>query len=459
MSSMGRVKTSVEVDTINVVDNIGMDKKMSSEDNTNTEDFDMSKLEALRNKNKQKEAKVSAKIVAKKERSLNFGVVGTGQCGSSLAAQFHAFGYNAVAVNTAAQDLKFIDLPDSNKLLLDYSLGGAAKERSIGREAAEKNRGFIVDLVNDKLADSEVNILCTSLGGGSGSGSIETLVDVLSATGKPLMCICVLPMTSEDAKAKSNALEALAELAKHAQTKKICNLMVVDNSKIESIYSDVSQMEFFGLANRVIVEPLDSLNILSKAPSFAKPLDSMEFTRILTDGEGLSIFGELTVSNYKEDTAIAEAVIENLGSNLLAEGFDLKQSKYVGVVITANKEVWKDIPSSSVNYALAMINDQCGTPFATYKGMYEVDNPENVVKVYSIFSGLGLPVNRVEQLKKEVKEHMEVVKNKDTSRNLTLNLDTGTNETVSAAQKIKDKIAAKSSTFGKFTSNMVDRRK
>jgi hypothetical protein len=46
------------------------------------------------------------------------------------------------------------------------------------------------------------------------------------------------------------------------------------------------------------------------------------------------------------------------------------------------------------------------------------------------------------------------VKNKDDNRNLTLHLDTG-NETISAAQKVKDKIAAKSSVFGKFVTKKV----
>ena len=70
-----------------------------------------------------------------------------------------------------------------------------------------------------------------------------------------------------------------------------------------------------------------------------------------------------------------------------------------------------------------------------------------------------LPNSRVEQLKSETKELQSKVKDKDDSRNLTLNLDTGVNETVSAAQKIKDKIAAKSSSFGKLVTGLVDRRK
>jgi len=422
---------------------------------------DASKLAALKAKSqaKQEESKMAAKIVSKKDRSIVLGVLGSGQAGSRIAEAFYKLGYDAVAVNTAIQDLKFIDIPDSNKLLLEYGLGGAAKEIEIGRTAAEMHRGEILQLINEKLQNSQVNVLCLSLGGGSGAGSCETLVDIMANLGKPLVVITVLPMDTEDAQTKTNALETLSKLAKLTQNKKVNNLIVVDNAKIEAIYHNVSQVDFYGTANKAIVEPIDIFNTLSSMPSSVKGLDPMEWGKLFTDGEGLTVYGELTVDNFAEDTAIAEAVVNNLNGNLLAGGFDLKQSRYVGVIIAANKEVWSKIPSSSITYAMAMVNDQCGTPKGVFKGIYTVESPDPVVKVYSMFTGLGLPDSRVSQLKKEAQEHMQTVKGKDEQRNLNLQLDTGTNETVSAAQKVKEKMAQKASAFGKLVGGVVDRRK
>lgn len=434
---------------------------MSNEE-VKKEEVDLNKLAALKAKSqaKQKEEKMSAKIVAKKERSLNLGIIGSGQAGSRLAEAFYNLGYDAVVCNTASQDLKFINLPDSNKLLFNYSIGGAAKELEIGKAAAEAQRGELAQLVNDKLASSQINVLCLSLGGGSGAGSCETLVELMSEMGKPLIVVTVLPMDTEDAQTKANALETLSKLAKFTQSKKVSNLIVVDNAKIEAIYQNVSQTDFYNIANKAIVEPLDVFNTLSSMPSSVKGMDPMEFSKLLIDGEGLSIYGELTIDNFVEDTAIAEAVVNNLNSNLLAGGFDIKQSKYVGVIIAANKEVWNKIPSSSITYAMAMINDQCGNPKGVFKGIYTIDTPDPVVKIYSMFSGLGLPSSRVEQLKKDTLELQSKSKVKDEARNLNLTIDSGTNETVSAAQKVKEKIAAKSSAFGKFVGGGVsDRRK
>lgn len=452
---MSATSITEETGPENMVDDVS-NTEVKSDDSV-----DAGKLAALKAKSqaKQQETKMAAKIVSKRERSLTLGVLGSGQAGSRLAEAFYKMGYDAVVINTAIQDLKHIDIPDSNKLLLEYGLGGAAKELEIGKAAAESHRGEILQLVNEKLAGSQVNVLCLSLGGGSGAGSCETLVELLSSVGKPLVVMTVLPMDTEDAQTKANALSTLSKLAKLTQTKKVNNLIVVDNAKLEAIYHNVGQMDFYGVANKAIVETINVFNTLSSMPSSVKGLDPMEWGKLFTDGEGLTVYGELTVDNFEDETSIAEAVVNNLNGNLLAGGFDLKQSRYVGVIITAPKEVWAKIPSSSITYAMAMVNDQCGTPKGVFKGIYTVESTEQVVKVYSMFSGLGLPDSRVTQLRKEAQELAQNVKGKDDQRNLTLNLDTGTNETISATQRVKDKMAAKASVFGKMVGGIVDRRK
>lgn len=424
------------------------------------DDINKDTLSALKAKlSKKEDGNMTAKIVAPKKRSVNLGVVGTGQGGSRLAEAFYSLGYNAVVMNTAQQDLEHIQVPEENKLLLQFGLGGAAKELEIGREAAETYRDRIHVLVQEKLEDAQAFVLCLSLGGGSGAGSCETVVDVLSSVGKPMVVISVLPMTNDDAQTKHNALETLSRLAKLVQSKKIQSMVVVDNAKIETIYSDVSQLEFFAVANKAIIEPIEQFNILSAQSSPSKALDSTEWAKLLIDGEGLTVFGSLTVDNYQDETAIAEAVIANLDHNLLAGGFDLKQSKYAGFIVAANKDVWSKIPSAAVNYARALIQEHAGTPKALFHGIYVTEDQEDSVKIYSCFTGLSLPMSRVDTLKKEAMELMNQAKSKDTTRSLNLTLDTGSNESVSAAQKVKDKIASKSSAFGKFMGSVVDKRK
>jgi cell division GTPase FtsZ len=454
MSAISKTETDKPEELVDDVSS----EKVSEQDKP----VDQNKMAELKAKSqaKQQEQKMAAKIVSKKDRSLALGIIGSGQAGSRLAEAFYKLGYDAVVMNTASQDLKFIDLPDTNKLLLDKHapIGGAARELSIGEAAASAHRGEILQMLNEKLGDSQVNVLCTSLGGGSGAGSCGVLIDLLASVGKPIVVITVLPSDSEDAKVKSNALETLSSLLKMAQKKIISNLIVADNAKIESIYRDVSPVDFYGVANKAIISVLDTFNTLSSTPSPMKPLDSAEMTKLLIDSDGFSIYGELTITNFAEETAIAESIIGNLSDNLLAGGFDLKQTKHAGFMVVANKSVWDQIPKASIDYAESMVRDLCGSS-QVFKGFYVADMLENVVKIYSFFNGLGLPVSRTEQLRKEAAELQSHTKTKDDTRKMTLELDTGTNETVSQAQKIKEKIAAKSSAFGKLMGGTVDRRK
>ena len=406
--------------------------------------------------------KEEKKMVEKKKRSINLGVVGSGQAGSRIAEVFYGLGYDAIAINTAQQDLEQIDIPEVNKLFMDYSLGGASKDQAIGHEAAQMYKDKIYDLVKEKLDDAQVFLLAFSLGGGSGGGSVETLVNVLSIFEKPIVVITVLPMTNEDAQTKSNALEALSRLSKMVQEKTIHNLIVVDNAKLEVIFNSVSQLDFYDVGNKQIAEIIDVFNTYSTKSSKVKSLDSMELLKILIDGEGLSLLGCMDVYNFEEETAIAESIITNLSSGLLASGFNLKQTKYVGVLVLATPGIWARIPSASINFAMSMIQDVAGTPLGVFRGLYESNQKEKdgVVKVYSFFSGLALPDARIEELKREVAVQKNVIKDKSATRNFNLNIDTGASDTVNAVEQIKKKIATNNSAFGKLAKNLViDKRK
>ncbi len=457
------VKSSTEeIEKGEVVDDV------SNEEVKTQDELDNMVLARLKAKREAKEAKeavvtesevvVPPKIVEEKTRSISMGIIGSGQAGSRIAEAFYKLGYDTCVVNTAQQDLKFIDVPEANKLLLDHGLGGAAKDLEIGHSAAETYRDAISELVNKKLSNNQMLLFCTSLGGGSGAGSAEVIVDILSTMQCPVAVVTVLPQSSDDAQTKHNALVTLSRFTKMAQSRQIDNLIVVDNAKIESIYSDVSQLSFFGVSNRAIVEPIDAFNTLSSQPSAVKGLDSTEFGKLFTDGQGLTTYGCMDVPNYEDEDALADAIIDNLDGTLLAGGFNLKQTRYAGIIFAAPQRVWDKIPQASTNYAMSMVNDACGTPLGVFKGIYTIESDEDVVKVYSMFSGLGLPEDRVAQLKTEAKERMAQTEAKDDNRNLSLKLDAG-EATITEAERIKKRIQAKKSSFGKLHKNAIDKRR
>ncbi len=421
-------------------------------------------LKALAAKKREEETtqeeSVPPRIVQEKTRSIRFGILGTGAAGSRLSAEFFALGYPAVAINTAPQDLENIKLPPQNKLLLDFGLGGAAKDLSIGEAAADAYRQAINQLVQRFLGDVQIFILCSSLGGGSGAGSLNVVIDILSRLGKPIIVLCVLPKASEDAQLKHNSWQTLSKLTKLFGEGKINNIITVDNAKIESLYSEVNPFNFFGVSNKAIVEPLDVFNTMSRRyDEGVKVLDSTEFGKLLTDGNGFTVYGEMRVNNYEDEMAIATAIVESLKNNLLASGFNIRQARYAGFMLIASEKVWNKIPSSSLDFAQHMINDVCDSPLAVFHGIYRDDIGEDCIKVYSMFSGLGLPEERVDQLKAEAQQKMSVALRKDDERKMTMKVDVG-EESVNKVEEIKKKIQQKASAFSQLHSGAVqDRRK
>lgn len=409
------------------------------------------------------EEDMTVMLIEQQDRSINLGVVGVGQCGSKIAEEFYNRGYNAVAINTAWQDLKPINMPERQKLFLDFSLGGAAKDLDTGRDAVEHYANEVLGHVAENTEECEILMLTVSGGGGTGSGSAEAMVNIMSQLGKPMSVLFVLPMASEDTLAKHNAIQTLARLAKLAKGDVINSLIVVDNAKIELMFPGKSMAEFWKVANESIVNPLHLFNTLSANPSAYTSLDPMDFSRLFVGTGDCALYGMIEVDDYMEnEEAIAEAMIVNLESGMLSSDFVLTQTRSAGVIITGSKEALSRVPAQNIEYGFAMVSKICNEGTRVFRGVYEVPSDDNVLRIYSFFSGLGLPEERVEELRIEAERHMAALQNKEDQRAQTMNVDIGKTQTVSNADAMLKRIKNKNSAMGKLTKgskSVIDRRR
>jgi len=415
-----------------------------------------------RAKERKKENDMTVMVVGQQDRSVNLGIIGVGQCGSKIAEEFYNRRYNTVVINTAIQDLKPIQIPERQKLFLDYALGGAAKDLDTGREAAEQFSTEIEKHIAAHTKECEILMLITSGGGGTGAGSAETMINIMSSFGKPMSVLFVLPMSTEDSLAKHNAIQTLSKLAKLAQQDVINSLIVVDNSKIELMFPGKSMADFWKTANSAIVNPLHLFNSLSANSSEYTSLDPMDFSRLFIGTGDCALYGMIEVENYMEDTAIAEAMVNNLNSGLLSGDFSLAQTRSAGVIITGSKEVLEKVPAANIEYGFAMVNKICNDGTVVYRGVYGSDDNDDVIKIYSFFSGLGLPEDRVLELKAEAERHMSALQNKENTRASSMNIDIGKTQTTSAADALHKKIVSKNSAMGKLkfgSKGVIDKRR
>src|SRR3990172_4156877 len=172
--NMGVKTEQVTENPEEIQDDVSGQQVVEAAEEASIDEGKLNDLKAKLAKKQNKEETMPPRIVERKRRSLNFGVVGSGQGGSRLSEAFFNLGYSAICFNTAPQDLEHIQLPEENKYLLKYGIGGAAKEIELGRAAAEAHKDGINALVHEKLGDAQVFLFCLSLGGGSGAGSCET---------------------------------------------------------------------------------------------------------------------------------------------------------------------------------------------------------------------------------------------------------------------------------------------
>lgn len=468
---MTRVTVWEEEQPVRIFEDKSLDKLFSKQEETMTEKTTDEVI-----KDAIKENDFRALMASKKQKietasepvSLKIGVVGSGQAGGRLAEVFFNFGYQAIAINTARQDLELLSLPADNKFHMNYSIGpgGSGKNIEVGRAALEDSLGDVRVFMAEKLQDVDLYLATFSLGGGSGSGSAELLIELLNELGKPVICICAVPGSFDDTQSKYNAIQTLSKLADQAAGQKINSLVLVDNARLESIYSGLSQADFWKTTNLAVAQPLHLFNSMSAKPTKYEALDSADFSISLLESGGCTIFGSNKISSAQyenNDLALVEAVVDNLERGLFADGFDLKEAQRVGVLITANERVLEKIPYSNIAFIFKYVSEEFASA-SSFKGIYATADDSDDITVHFMFSGLGLPRSRVESLKQDAQKNMDVLLAKKATAAGKMSIDLGQEKTTSAADAMMKQIKKNQSPIGKLLGAspkkpVIDRRR
>jgi len=397
-----------------------------------------------------------------KMKGMRWGIVGAGQAGGRLAEQFYKFSYPVCVINTAQQDMSMLNVPDQNKLLLDYAFGGAGKDMAVGEAAVTAYENEVFTLMR-KTFGQEVDTIfvCIGGGGGTGSGGAVKLVNMVSKFGLPVVVLYTLPLSSEGSVTKANAIRALDKIARLSSDGKVNALIIVDNSKIEQMYPNIAAGQFWKVANFDIVNTLNMFNTLCRCDTKFDTLDPMDFLRIFSTGN-CTIFGKIEIPIEVQDNHVvmyedelSNQVLSNLQNGLLADGFDLKETVSGGIIITGPESILDQIPAININFMYHQLNNLVGNA-NIYRGLYRNDDTRNCLTVYTILSGLGLPVQRVEGLLKEAQQAMNVIENKVADKNKMV-VDTQ-RPAAENDQKIYEDVKNRSTPFGRLTQIRGKRR-
>ena len=372
------------------------------------------------------------------DAAFKFAFVGVGQAGNRLVETFHKIGYRRVcAINTTNQDLKKIDIPEANKLVMDVGDGGAGKNPEKGLKAIRRYYEDVYDLMRRSWGkDFERIIICSGMGGGTGTGSTSTLIKIahdiaetfklengfttkesktenrampsnpISVSDPAVGCLISMPMTSEGQKVNANAAEALEELFEKVgkggklSARSISPLIIVDNERIQKIYPNLPVTKFWGVANSSISSLFHLFNNIATKESEFTTFDRADFADVLTGG--VITLGATPIVKFDSPTDISQAIRDNLKKNILVSNADLSQAKKAACIFIAHPEVLDQIPQGYLEHGFDMLTRIMAEGSVVHRGIYQgnvVDKSgQPGLVVYTMISELGKPEERMQEI-------------------------------------------------------------
>ena len=335
------------------------------------------------------------------ESAYKFAVVGVGQGGSRLAETFWKLGYRRVAViNTAAQDLKPISIPEKNKLLIGGK-GGAGKHRKVAKGLFENQREDILDFLKKTFKGGIDRILvCVGAGGGTGAGGGPLVVEIChdlcqtfgvenSSEDAKVGAILALPTKSEGSRVKSNAQQTAEELIKFATDGTLSPLIILDNERIKHLYPKLSVNKFWSTANTSICSLFHLFNKIACQDSEYTAFDKADLDTVMASG--IISFGAVPVKAKEggiEETDISHAVRDNLKKNILAN-IDVATGNVAACVVIGDRDTLDDTPQESLEHGFDQLTRSLGDGSTVHRGIYHTSKKGLVV--YTIIGGIEAP--------------------------------------------------------------------
>lgn len=355
------------------------------------------------------EVVVETKVVVEdtKKTAVKMAFIGAGQAGGNLADAFYGLGYRrVVVVNTTEKDMQRLSVPVENRHVLK-SPGGAGKNPTVGKECVAREYEDIFRLCQTALQGSEQIMICAGAGGGTGTGSVTTLVklgiEYLSSVGvknpeKKVGVIVTLPTKTESAAVQMNAADCLNELLKLAQEGKLSPLVLVDNARVMQLYGSASVVDVWSKANKNIAALFDVFNVLSAQDDSAVHVtfDPEDYKSVLSSG--VLAFGRTKLAEIHKPTDVADAVRENVKKGLLVEGMDLGKATAGAGILVANAANLAKVSQEAMENAFGSLNRLMhqGVETKLHRGIYE--SSSDGIFMYTIIGGLGRPVERLAEM-------------------------------------------------------------
>ena len=319
------------------------------------------------------------------EGAYKFAIVGVGQGGSRIAETFWNLGYRRVCVvNTAKQDLKFINIPEDRKLLLDH--GGAGKDPETAERIFEENSEEICDFFHGKLGNNYDRVLvCAGAGGGTGAGGAPVVFKILKDnTCATVGFVSALPTKAEGNQVAKNTKRTMQKVVEYTKDGVLSPLIVLNNEKIKQLYPGLSVNKFWTTANSSVCSLFHLFNKISAQDSSYTTFDKADLDTVLNSG--IITFGATPIKTEQaNDTDISKAIRTNLKKNILA-GADISTGNVAACVMVVNNQLMDEIPQEALEHGFEQLNRLLQKDSTVHRGIYTSNKPG--IAVYTVIGNL-----------------------------------------------------------------------
>lgn len=254
-----------------------------------------------------------------KEESSIIKVIGVGGGGSNAVNQMYSMsvkGVDFVICNTDEQALRNSPVPIKLQLGISLTEGrGAGNNPAKGREAARESIAEIEKILDD---NTKMVFITAGMGGGTGTGAAPVIAKAAKERDILTIAIVSIPFKVEGETRIKQAIDGINEMREYVDA-----LLVINNEKLQSIYTDLKMSNAFSKADEILAIATKGIAEIITVHGYINV--DFEDVKTVMKNSGVALMGSARASGSSRDI---DAIKTALESPLLKDN-DIKGSKNI----------------------------------------------------------------------------------------------------------------------------------
>ena len=304
-------------------------------------------------------------------------VIGVGGGGGNAVNHMYNEGINDVSFVVCNTDNKALeDSPVPTKLQLGEEGLGAGNKPEVAREATIRSIDEVKKMLND---GTKMVFITAGMGGGTGTGAAPIIANAAKEMGILTVGIVTIPFLWEGKKKINQALDGVEEISKNVDA-----LLVINNERLRTIYSDSTLINAFAKADDTLCNAAKSIADIINMRGIIN-LDFRDVNTVLRDG-GVAI---MSTGFGKGENRLTAAIKDALNSPLLNDN-DVYNAKKILISISFNGGDENELMMDEINEVhefMAKLRDE---NVETKWGLSSDNSLGDQVKVTILASGFGV---------------------------------------------------------------------